>query len=337
MRKETLITISERTGYSISTVSRVLSGQAKKYRISEHTTEIIGQEAKRCNYTPSLLAKSLRINKTHTIGLLIPGLDNPYFANIASIVIRESKLAGYTMILVDTMESENNEREGILSLLSRSVEGIMVASSAQTPAYLEEIDGSTPVVLFDRRFRETSLPYVCTNNYQGGFDATRLLTDNGHKRILCIQGVLHSMPSQERVQGYKDALAAAGFGEYAYVVGNDFSIQNGYLETKLALEKAEKPTAIFALSNTILLGVIKAIREEGLRIPEDISILSFDNNLHLDYMSPAITRISQPIDEISSLAIKIMIRRIEDKTREETKILLAPQIITRNSVKPILK
>ena len=211
----------------------------------------------------------------------------------------------------------------------------MVESSCQDPSYLESIDITTPVVLFDRSFTETSLPYVCTNNYRGGFDATQHLIENGHREILCIQGVLHSMPSKERVRGYIDALGAAGLNNKAHVVGNDFSIQNGYIETKLAFEGARKPSAIFALSNTILLGAIKAINEAGMRIPQDISIVSFDNNLHLDYMSPAITRVSQPVEEIGSLSTKIMIRRIEEKTRDETKILLAPQMTLRASVRSV--
>ena len=338
MQKETLITISERTGFSISTVSRVLSGQAKKYRISENTIGIIAAEAKRCNYIPSLLAKGLRMKKTNTVGLLVPGLENPYFANIASIVIRESKMAGYTTILVDTMESEADEREGISSLISRNVEGIIMASASHDPSWLEKIDSDNiPIVLFDRRFDNTGLPYVCTNNYQGGLEATRYLLNSGHRDILCIQGVLHSTPSQERVKGYLDALAEAGLGARAIVTGNDFSIQNGYLETKMALELSDRPSVIFALSNTILLGAVKAIREGGLKIPDDISVISFDDNIYLDYMDPAITRVSQPIDEIGSMALKMILRRIEDKQRQELQLQLSPHLIVRGSVKTLLR
>ena len=115
MQKATLIGIAQRTGFSVSTVSRILSGQAEKYRISKKAVEAVCEEARRCNYTPSLLAKSLRMNKTFTLGLLIPGVDNPYFANIASAVIHEAKTLGYQMIIIDTLEDAANEREGIAS------------------------------------------------------------------------------------------------------------------------------------------------------------------------------------------------------------------------------
>lgn len=189
MRKETLITLSRRTGFSVSTVSRVLNGKANKYRISEKTVKLITEEANSRNYKPSLLAKGLRTQKTNTIGLLVPGIDNPYFANIASTVISETSRLGYTTVLVDTMGAPDLERAGVESLVSRMVDGIIVVPSGQEPDALESIDRNrTPVVLIDRYFEPTALPYVTTNNYEGGLNATKYLIGFGHRDILCIRG-----------------------------------------------------------------------------------------------------------------------------------------------------
>ena len=159
MRKETLITLSRRTGFSVSTVSRVLNGKANKYRMSEKTVKLITEEANSRNYKPSLLAKGLRTQKTNTIGLLVPGIDNPYFANIASTVISETSRLGYTTVLVDTMGAPDLERAGVESLVSRMVDGIIVVPSGQEPDALESIDRNrTPVVLIDRYFEPTALP-----------------------------------------------------------------------------------------------------------------------------------------------------------------------------------
>ncbi|WP_295937481.1 LacI family DNA-binding transcriptional regulator [uncultured Alistipes sp.] len=331
--KETLVTISKRTGFAISTVSRVLSNQAGKYRISPKTVELILAEAKRCNYTPSLLAKGLRMKQTNTLGLLIPSVANPYFADIASVVIQEAKSNNYTVMVVDTMESEGNEQEEIRNLLSHRVDGIIVVPCGSTPEYLEEVDKSVPIVLIDRYFAHTSLPYVCTDNYRGGADATRLLLENGHRNILCIQGVRHSMPSRQRVRGYLDTLQQAGLAHTAVVTGDAFSMHNGYMETKAALNRTDRPTAIFALSNTILLGAVKAIRESVLRIPEDISIVSFDNNPYLDFLVPAITRISQPLEEIGKTAVRLLLESIRENSRSQTQLQLAPHMVHGGSVK----
>lgn len=333
MANETLITISQRTGFSISTISRVLSGQAERYRISPNTVHLIEQEAKRCNYIPNLLAKGLTTRRTNIIGLLIPSVENPYFANIASVIIKEAKTQGFTTMILDTMENEKNEQQDVLSLISRKVDGIVIVPCDHAPLFLERIaKHNTPIILIDRYFDSTSLPYVCTNNYQGGYEATMHLIDHGHKRISCIQGVPFSMPNKERVRGYLDALRENGLGKNARVSGEDFSVQNGYLETKLLLNTTNIPTAIFTLSNTILLGAIKAIRESRLRIPEDISIISFDNNTYLDYLNPAITRISQPIEEIGTLAVKILTESIASSKASEAQILLPPKLIACGSV-----
>lgn len=335
MQKATLISISEQTGFSISTVSRVLSGQAEKYRISEQTVNVIKSEAKRTNYTPSLLAKGLRTKCTNTIGLIIPSIDNPYFANIASVIIQEAKCQGIKVFVLDTFENEVSEQEGVLSMVSQNVDGIVVVPCGQDPTLLERINADTPIVLIDRCFDQTNIPFVCTDNYLGGLIGTRYLLDNGHRRIACIQGTPHSVTVKERVRGYLDALRERGLEE-TMISGVNFSIQNGYLETKLILANMTPPTAIFALSNTILLGTVKALREASIRVPEEISVMCFDNNTYLEFLDPAITCISQPIEEIGTLAVKILMNCISGKMQmPDAKILLPPRLLVRHSVASI--
>lgn len=333
MRKATIINISESTGFSTTTVSRVLSGKAKKYRISDKTIEIITNEAKKCNYTPSLLAKSLRTNVTHTIGLIIPSIENPFFANIASLIVNKAKAHSYTVILADSMENEVDEQEAIKPLLSHSVDGIIIVPSGKEPDYLERLNETgTPIVLIDRFFQNSTLPFVTTDNTKGAIDATRHLIENKHKNIACIQGVVHSTPGQERVNGYMTVMKEHGLDAYIKIVGDSFSIQNGYTQTKLLLESPTPPTAIFALSNTILLGALKAINESAFKIPNDISLVSFDDYTYLDFMNPAITRVSQPIEEICAIALDIVLQNIKNKAKSSEKIKLSPKLLIRNSV-----
>ena len=333
--KETLSSIAARTGFSISTVSRVLSGNAEKFRISRDTVERILADARSCNYSPSLIAQSLRTNRTNTIGLLLPSLSNPYFAEMASVIIREVNSRDCTTIVMDTMEDEKNFNSSASLLLSRRVDGIIAVPCGKNPSVMEGIDRDyLPVVLVDRYYDGAALSYVTTNNYQGGADGTRHMISAGHRRIACIQGVRDSSPNAERVRGYLDAMEESGLGSLAEVVGDDFSIQNGYLETKLLLERKDRPTAIFALSNTISLGVLKAVREAGLDIPEDISLLAFDDYAYMDYLNPPLTRISQPVEDMAKLATKLLFDRIGGNGAVITsQIKLAPALISGASVK----
>ena len=151
MKKETLVSIAERSGCSISTVSRVLSGNAAKYRISQRTVARVTEEVKRCNYTPSLLAKGLRTNRTDTIGLLIPNIENSFFANVAGVVIRESRNYNYKVVVVDTQEDERNEQDGLSALLARRVDGIIAAPCGNDAALFASVqEGGMPLVLIDR-------------------------------------------------------------------------------------------------------------------------------------------------------------------------------------------
>lgn len=334
MKKETLSSMSARTGYSITTISRVLSGQAEKYRISKATVDAIKAEAEHCNYTPSLAAQSLRTKKTGLIGLLLPSVSNPYFSEMASSVISENYKRGYTTIVVETGESSERLGETARDLVARNVEGIIVVPCGEDPQLLERLNASVPVVLVDRHYAGTKLSFVTTNNYQGGLSGTRLLVNSGHKKIVCLQGVKSSMPNQERVKGYLDAMEESHNQQYINVVGSEFSIQSGYLETKILLSGNNRPTAIFALSNMILLGVMKAVNEAGLSIPDDISVVSFDNNTYLDYVTPVMTRVSQPVEDMAVLASKILYDHICG-ANACSQLRLSPAMIVGESIKDI--
>lgn len=336
--KTTLDTIAKTTGFSKSTISRVLNNKAYSSRISRKTVDTILEEARKCGYSPNLVAKNLRTNKTQTLGLLVPSLANPYFAEIASVIVLESKRYGYTTIVADTMENEANQNASITALLSRQVDGIIIAPCGEDPTYLEQTNEQcVPIILVDRYYENSSLPYVVTNNFRGGYMATSLLVRNGHKDIVCIQGPPSATPNKKRLDGYLAVLEENAMKDKARIVGNEFSIQNGYLETKLLLNNDNKPTAIFALSNTIGLGVIKAVREAHLRIPEDLSLITFDNNLYLDFLEPAITRIGQMVDEMGKMAVKLLHDSISNHREIKSQIELSPEMIMRDSVAPIIK
>lgn len=333
MERMTLVALAERTGLSVTTISRVLSGQAEKYRISPKTVDFIKQEAEKCNYRPNMMAQSLRTKRTRTIGLVVPSIGNPFFASIASAIILNARENGYTVVLADAMENEEQEEECVRSLQMRHVDGIIVSSSAETPALLEQInDASMPVVLFDRYFPASGLPYVVCDNHRGAADATQHLIDRGHRRIACICGVRHSEIVRERLRGYLETMQKAHLEQFSHYVGNEFSTENGYIETKLLLNQQPMPTALFTMNNTILLGAIKAIKESGLRIPEDISVVSFDDNPYLDFVSTPISRVVQPQKEIGSIAVRMLIRSIESGERSAARIMLSPTLRICSSV-----
>ena len=160
----------------------------------------------------------------------------------------------------------------------------------------------------------------------------RVYHDPG-RDIVCIQGNKESVPNNKRVAGYVDAMKAAGLDATVNVTGDSFSVQNGYLETKLLLSRESMPTAILALSYTILLGVLKALRESNVKVGEEMSLIAFDDNISMDYMSPAITRVSQPIEEMGRLAIKVLFDMIKTGTRMVSQIELSTELIVRDSIR----
>lgn len=334
-QKVNIVDIAKKAGVSISTVSRVLNGKAEEFRISEKSQQKIRETAKKLNYVPNQFAANLKSGKSNTIALVIPSLSNPFFADIASEINAEVRNRGYITIIGDSDENKDIENEELLQMQSRNVEGLVIAPCDQNWKGLKRLhDQGLPIVCIDRYFENTDIPYVSTDNYDGAVMATKHLLENGHKRIACIQGVPESVPNRLRIKGYQDAMLAAGFKDYQ-IIGDEFSVQNGYKETKLLLQPKEKPTAIFALSNNIAIGCIKAIREENLSIPDDISLITFDDHEYLDYLATPLSCITQPTREMCRIAIKYLFFMLANKEIKNRQVLLKPELKYRKSVKRI--
>ena len=333
-QKNTLLTISEQTGFSVSTISRVLSGKAKTYRISRETETLIKEAAQRLNYQPNLIAQTLRTQKSNTVGLLIPEVDNPFFASLAGIIIGILHSRGYHVLLADSRESARDEVQELRMFMSRSVDGIICIPVSSTPDFHEHVSSQIPMVLIDRHFKKTSLSYVCTDNYAGSRMATEYLLDRGYKRILAIQGVPDSMPNKERVRGFVDAIGVHGV-DYK-IAGNAFSVENGNREILAAFSGGREYDAVFAFSATILLGAIDALRRLDLRPGKDVGIISYDNNGFLDFMDPAVTRVEQPLREAGKVAVDTLMeiiaaRRAGHPDPASRQILIPPTLVVRGS------
>ncbi len=337
MRKSATINdISRETSVSTTTVSRVLNGYSRKYRISEETEQHVIEVARKFDYRPNHMAVSLRKKTSNLIGLVVPDLSNSFFTNIASIVTNELKKNGYSVIITDCGDDENTEVEVVQLLNDRRIDGLLVMPSGEQRNHLEDLfRQGIPVICIDRYFESSPLPYVATNNYSGAYEITKYLLHCKHTKIACIQGLPHVMPNSQRVKGYVDAMKDAGLEPFS-ITGNDFSQENGYLETKLLLQKEQRPTAIFGLSNTIILGALKAMQEENLTVPGDMSMVTFDNAEYLSFLNPPMTSIAQPNSEIAQMSIKMLMRMIHKNdtllTEKPEQILLNPTIIHRSSV-----
>jgi LacI family transcriptional regulator len=336
-KKTNIKDIALSTGLSISTVSRVLNGKTKEYRIGKKSQKIIEEAAKELNYTPNYFAAHLKSNKTNTIGLIVPSLDNPFFATIASKINIELRNHGYTTIIGDSNEDIEIEKMELNQFVSRNIEGLIIVPCGSEKDHIIQIyEQGLPLIFVDRYFEDLDMPYVSTDNFDGAVKATKLLIENGHTAISCIQGVKESIPNQLRVKGFKHAMNEAGIEDTINVVGDDFSIQNGFLETKMLLQKKERPTAIFTLSNTIAMGCIKALKQDNIRIPEDISIITFDDHEYLDYLATPITSIAQPVEDICKIVTKSLLSKLnKQKTDTITQVILKPEIKHRESISKI--
>ncbi len=334
----TLKRIADQLGTSVTTVSRILSGQASRYRISKQTELAVTRLAKEFNFVPNHLARGLRLKRTQTIGLVIPDISNPFFASVAHEVTLGTRKHGYSIILCDSQEDTGLEAQSIALLRSRHVEGIVLCPVGLSADHLAGFGPQgLPIILVDRYFPDLALPYVGSDNLAGAKEATRYLIEHGHRRIACLQGLRGTAPNEFRLRGYREALADQQLPvDAALIAGDSFGEQSGYIETKLLLRSRKDVTAILAFSNLIALGALRALAEEKLRIPEDMSLIAFDDQPYAAYLGTPMTTVAQPFSEMGEVAVKLLFDQIQSPQRENKGgILLPTRLIVRRSVKKI--
>lgn len=336
--RTTLKRIGDQLGVSATTVSRALNGQARRYRISRKTEEAVQTLAAELGFAPNRLARGLRLKKTATIGLVIPDVSNPFFASIARQVDCEARKHSYSVILCDSQDSVDLEIEALDVLCSRSVEGLVLCPVGQSADHLAEFEhGDLPVVLVDRYFPSVELPYVVSDNAGGAKQAMEFLLQSGHRRIALLQGLHGTAPNEERLRGYREALRAHSIRvDEQLIAGDSFSQQSGYIHTKLLLRMNRDFTAIFALSNQISLGAIRALSEEKIAVPDDVSMVAFDDQPCMALLAAPMTTVAQRHDEMGEIAVKLLFDWIQSsRPAGKQGIVLPTSLVTRQSVKQL--
>lgn len=330
----TLHDIAARAGVSASTASRVLSGQAAKYRISGDTEKAVREAADALRYRVNHLARGLRLQKTHTLGVVAPDLSNPFFAHIIKRIQSVAHGHGYSLVVCNTDESLALEVEQVSLLHRKRVDGLIAMPVGQGYGHFEDwTEKGVPLVLVDRCSDDLVAPGVSVDNYRGAYEATEHLIAAGHRRIALIQGLPGTSTNTARVRGYRDALEAYGIPvESDLIVGGDFRQQNGYVETKLLLRQERPPTALFATSDLIALGALDALAEEGASVPDDISLLSFDDFDFAPHLKCPLTAVWQPREMMGELAVKLLVEQFQDGARAARQVVLRPKLVVRESV-----
>jgi len=327
--------VAQRAGTSIPTASRVLNGLGDRHRISRATQERVREAAAALRFTPNLVAKGLRLGSTHTIGLVVPDIANPFFAAIARAVSVAAHDRGYSVLLGDAGNDVALEIELLDGLLRWQPDGLLVIPVGQQCDHLRPFESApTPVVLVDRGFPSLRLPSVTSDNRQGSFAAVSHLVERGHRRIACIRGLSGTMPDELRMQGYRDALEAHGIRFNARLVtGSSFGKESGSAGAKALLDSGVTFTAIFAFSNLIGVGALETLLQAGIEIPADVSLVSFDEQPYSGVLAVPMTTVRQDAAEIGRLAVEMLCRRIANPTEQSSASVVVPtSLVPRSSV-----
>jgi len=322
--------VAERAGVSASTVSHVMNGTRK---VSEGAHEGVLSAIEELGYRPNLLAKGLKTRRTFTVGLLISDIQNPFFTSVVRGVEDVALSRGYHLFLCNTDEDPSREDEYIIELANKGVDGLIVASSAPRHNHASRLRaGSAPFVFMDREVEGVDADAIRVDNRLGMRLIAEHLVELGHERIAMISGPLDRASGHERYRGLKDALADLGPGlDEALVRFGDFRTSSGQEGAKDLLNLSPPPTALVTANNQMTLGALLEIRKMGLRIPEDVPLVGFDDAEWASLVSPPLTVLAQPTYKLGVGAMKLLLRRIEDSDREVERTLLKPELIVRGS------
>ncbi|MDK2879815.1 MAG: LacI family transcriptional regulator [Thermoanaerobacteraceae bacterium] len=329
----TIYDIAREARVSIATVSRVLNNSSV---VSEKTRLRVKKVMEQLNYTPNVIASALTKKSTLTLGLLIPDIANPFFAELARGVEDASSDFGFNIIICNTDYSSDKEATYISLLKQKSIDGFIISSAYYNDQNVVKLlKANVPLVLLGRDIDDSEgLPVdvVGSDNVKGGYIATKYLLDLGHKNIACLLGPPRIKVNLEREKGYLKAMEEAGLKVCPEAVGyGDFKIDFGFKKTLEILKGPCKSTAIFAANDLTAIGAMRAIKFLGLQVPNDISVVGYDNTMLAEMVDPPLTTVNQQMRKMGYIATELLIKRIKGERGVGEKIILDTELVIRKS------
>jgi LacI family transcriptional regulator len=328
-RRVTIAEIAAEAGVSVPTVSRVLNGRTD---VAAGTRERVENLLSEHGYVRR--ASRQRPGGAALIDLVFNDIDSPWAVEMLRGVEDATHAAGVGLVVSAVHKRPASTRQWLQNLRARTSDGVIFVLCGPGPASIELQRLGVPVVIVDPAGNASAeTPTIGATNYAGGRSATEHLVRSGHRRIALIAGPKDLLCSRARLDGYRAALDEAGIGEELIVQG-DFLHQSGFTATEKLLSRATPPTAIFATSDTMALGAYEAARQRGLRIPDDLSIVGFDDLPESRWASPPLTTVRQPLVEMGALAARTVLRMTRGEPIEVPRVELVTELIVRNSTTP---
>jgi LacI family transcriptional regulator len=327
----TIKDVARASGVSSATVSRVLSGYEF---VRESTRSRVLEAVERLGYVANLQARSLAGGRSQIIGLLVPNLDNGYVGAITQGIDQELARANCDVLLYTSHRHPGKESVYVSAIANGLTEGLLLIAPLVPTTYLDALrEQNYPYVLIDQTDATECSSVVEATNWQGAYEATCYLGQLGHTRIAFITGSLAVRSAVDRLQGYKAALIDCDIPvRDELVIEGDYQQQTGYEITKNLLQSVDPPpTAIFASNDLSAFGAMDAARECGLRIPDDISIIGFDDIPQASFVYPKLTTVRQPLEQMGQVAVKMLLEQIEDQSCPPQRVALATQLVIRDS------
>ncbi|WP_219834532.1 LacI family DNA-binding transcriptional regulator [Paenibacillus sp. R14(2021)] len=332
--KPTIYDVARQAGVSIATVSKVINRTGK---ISEKTRERISEIMAEMGYAPNLVATALSSKKTYMIGLLLPDISNPYFAELARNIEDRAQELGYNIVICNTDNHVDKEREYLTFLQQKSVDGILLATGLAHPESLGLVTGKNlPITVIAREVPRSPVNTVLVDDFMGGYLAAAHLLELGHRDIAIIVESMDLESSRQRLKGYRAALEEhGGVFDEKWVAVSDFTVASGMEVAGGLLDAAVRPTAVFACNDLLAIGTIQAARARGISVPGELSVVGFDNTFLCGIIDPALTTVGQPIRELGRQAVDLLHKQMGGDELARQRVVLLPELVVRSSTQPL--
>jgi LacI family transcriptional regulator len=343
IKKSTLYDVAKAANTSIATVSRIINN--KDYPIKEELVKRVNKEVKRLNYTPNLIGKQLKSQKSNDIGVIIPNITNEFYPQLISGIEHTARENGFNVLLCNSQRNPINERKYLESLLQRQVQGIIISSLERNHDFLQRlIANDVRIVVFDQD-TDINCSKIIFDFEKGGYLAAKHLVDLGHRKIAFFSAPLNNYSRLKVYEGFTKYLELCGIclnKDYILISEEEeefrdeiYEYENGKILTNKLLSQDNLPTSIFCINDMTAIGVIQVLQSNHIKIPEDISVLGFDNIPLSKMISPALTTIDQCTYKMGTVAAEILLSTLKDNKKKNISFFLEPSLVIRNSTKKI--